>query len=94
MDYKGGRTKQEIIDWVNNLSFPISTRAYCDELMVWTAKDPLALIYFGKFEGELYDQFIENALKPELYIYNFYHTSDTICATDYGVKAPGISLTR
>jgi protein disulfide-isomerase A1 len=55
----------------------------------------LALSYFGALDGDLYNTFIQSARNPTISEkYAFLHTTDASCASKYGAKAPGISLSR
>lgn len=95
MDYTGGRTKDTIVEWINKKTGPISKEVDCDAMQAATADTKLALSYFGAFDGDLYNAFMSSARNPSISEkYSFFHTTDASCASKYGAKAPGISLSR
>ena len=79
-DYTGGRTTDTIVTWVNKKAGPASSEVACDDLAARTT-GKLNMVYFGNFEGELYNQFMAAAKTNDNYM--FFHTSG-VCAALHG----------
>ena len=95
LDYKGGRTKEAIVDNVNKRYAPLSVELDCSTMVTKKDKGGRALLYIGNIKDELYDVFMKGAGNPELNdIYAFFHTTDTKCASNFGTSGDSIVLVR
>jgi protein disulfide-isomerase A1 len=95
MDYGGGRTTDTIVEWVNKKTGPASLAVDCDTMQSKTAAAGKALAYFGDLSGDLYDAFMSSAVNAKIQDkFQFFHTDDASCASNYGVSAPGVALAR
>jgi protein disulfide-isomerase A1 len=88
-DYTGGRTKDTIIQWINKKTGPASKELACDQFA--QVKDQLSAVFFGDFEGDSYNTFIEVAKSSEGY--SFFHAASA-CAAEHGAKVNGASIFR
>ena len=72
-----------------------SIEVNCLQMEADIADAKLAISYFGAFEGELYNLYLNASNHRPLHkVYKFFHTNDSACAAKYGTKAPGIALLR
>lgn len=94
-DYKGGRTTDTIISWVEKRTGPpFHSIESCEELKQASKKKKLSLIYFGELEGADFDAFkgaYEN--KSINVLFGFLHGHKD-CAEEFKAPVPGFSLTR
>lgn len=80
----------EIVEWVNKKLTTGSRKASCGTLnhrMI----DPLNLVYFGEFEGELFDAFIQVAKSTESF--TAYHVAGS-CAKIFKTEPNTVNLYR
>jgi len=89
-DYTGGRTTDTIVTWVNKKAGPASAEVACDDLAARTT-GKLNMVYFGNFEGELFNEFMAAAKTNDNYL--FFHVSG-VCAALHGQQHPGVSIFR
>jgi len=54
MEYNGGRTENEIVNWILKKVGPPSQEVNCDDLKAKTEETKLAAVFFGEFEGREY----------------------------------------
>lgn len=66
LQYEGEMTTVEIVKWVNRRMAPPSRRASC-EALASRMIDRLNLVYFGDFEGELFETYLEVAKSNDVY---------------------------
>jgi len=94
MDYSGGRTAPEIVNWIKKKTGPPSIILE-DTASLDKAKEEVTAVfgYFAKFEGEEHEAFEALAAKNDEA--NFYKTSDAAIAKQLGIaKAPGFAVGR
>jgi len=95
MDYTGGRTTDTIIEWLNKKTGPVSVEVDCAAMKEKTAEANLAISYFGAAEGDLWEAYMKGARNPAISEkFQFFHTTDGDCASNYGASAPGVALSR
>lgn len=97
MEYTGGRTENDIVNWVLKKVGPPSVEVTCDQLKEKVAKDKLALAYFGDLTIKEYKEtFLETAKSPMINEkFNFYHLNDKDCAASFGAtQSPALVLFR
>lgn len=51
MEYTGGRTENDIVNWILKKVGPPSTEVTCDQLKEKVQSAKLALAYFGELSG-------------------------------------------
>jgi len=88
-DYTGGRTKDTIIQWINKKTGPASKELACDQFD--QVKAQLSAVFFGDFEGDLFNIFMDVAKSSESF--TFFHASSA-CAAEHGAKINGVSVFR
>lgn len=96
-DYTGGRTEQEIVNWILKRVGPPSSEVTADQLKTKIEENKLVLVYFGKTEArEFKEVFNEVATHPTVgEKYQFFHSDDEAFAKSYGAtKLPAIVLFR
>lgn len=95
-EFTGGRTENDIVNWILKRVGPASTEASCDVLAEKATTDKLALIYFGDLSAREYSEvFLGVASNPAVNEkFNFYHNSDKSCAASHGASTPGLVLVR
>jgi len=54
MEFNGGRTENEIVNWILKKVGPPSTEANCDDLKAKIADAKLAAVFFGELSGREY----------------------------------------
>jgi len=74
--YKGELTAQAVAQFVNRRSAPVSRKASCQALGS-RITDKLNLVYFGDFEGPLFDLHMQAANSNE--VFSFFHAAGS-CA--------------
>lgn len=97
MEYTGGRTESEIVNWILKKVGPASTEVTCDTVQSKVDATKLAVVFFGDLNSAEYTQtFLEaanNAAVSEKF--SFFHTSETSCAEKFGAKStPAVVLFR
>ena len=90
-EYSGGRTKDTIVSWIMKKTGPVSQEISCGSVASMTSENKLSLVYFGSFEGEMYDSFINVAGGDEKF--TFMHTSGD-CASAHGAQIGSVSVFR
>ncbi len=94
VDYSGGRTAAEIVNWIKKKTGPPST-VLEDTAALDKAKQETVTVfgYFEKFEGSEHDDFEALAAKNDEA--TFFKTSDAAVAKQLGIaKAPGFAIGR
>jgi protein disulfide-isomerase A1 len=92
VEYKGGRTKDSILAFVNKRSGFPSFELSCEDLQDGKASvAKLNLVYFGDREGSLYNQFLSVAKVNEKF--QFFHASGE-CAHDHQAKHNSLAIFR
>lgn len=97
MEYTGGRTENDIVNWILKRVGPPSTEVSCDALKEKVEGVKLAVAYFGDLSAREYTEvFLDVAQNPTVQEkYQFYHTSDKDCASQYGASStPSVVLFR
>lgn len=86
MEYTGGRTQNDIVNWILKKVGPPSTEVTCDELKKKVEENKLVAAYFGEKDvKEFTEVFQEVATHPSVSEkYQFFHTSDKECAQQFG----------
>jgi len=94
MDYSGGRTAPDIVNWIKKKTGPPSTILEDTAALDKAKEDATAVFgYFSKFEGEDHEAF--EALAGKNDEASFYKTSDAAIAKQLGIsKAPGFAIGR
>lgn len=89
-DYTGKRKQANIVKWVTRKSGLPSVYADCDTIKKVKEDNDFSIVYFGDDKTETEDLFNKVHLlagdADELV--SFYHTNDTECASEFGVKVP------
>jgi len=97
MEYNGGRTENEIVNWILKKAGPVSTEATCEELKKKTEQHKLILTYFGDKSDEkahgIYHEVAQTGSVSEKY--QFIHVNEKACAEIHGAKGfPALVLFR
>ena len=97
MEYNGGRTENEIVNWILKKAGPVSTSASCEELKPKIAAHKLLLAYFGDDSHEkaigIYHEVAQTGSVSEKY--QFVHVNDKECAVIHGATGhPSLVLFR
>ncbi len=96
MEFTGGRTENEIVNWIMKKVGPASTETTCEGLKKTAADAKLALAYFGDdAESKEYKTFLEvtsNSAVGEKF--QFVHLHDKECAASFGAAHPSVVLFR
>jgi len=90
-EYNGGRTKDEIVNWINKRSGPPSRNVDSSELDKTIADNKVVIAYFGTQDDHF--KAFENAASADDKR-TFVHSSDAAVATSHGAKQPQITLFR
>jgi len=96
MEYNGGRTENDIVNWILKKVGPPSTEASCAGLKEKVEATKLVLAYFGEVDDKGYQTYIEVAQDGTVgEKYQFFHINDKECASSFGVSNfPGLVLFR
>ncbi len=89
-EYNGGRTSDAIVSWVSRRTGPPSRKLSC-EAVASRLYNKINVVYFGDFEGELFESYIEVASSN--FIFNHYHSAGA-CAKEMAAKAGTINIFR
>jgi protein disulfide-isomerase A1 len=90
-EYQGGRTKDEIVNWINKKSGPPSKSVDASELDTAIETNKITVVYFGA-EGEQFTAFEKAASTDDKRSY--IHTSSADAASKHGVTGPKVVLFR
>lgn len=96
-EYTGGRTEQDIVNWILKKVGPPSNEVTAEQLKTKVDENKLVVVYFGDVEAKEYkDVFLEVATNPSVGDkYQFFHINDEATAKSYGAtKLPAIVLFR
>ncbi|CDW72484.1 disulfide isomerase [Stylonychia lemnae] len=96
-EFTGGRSENDIVNWILKRVGPPSTEVTCDELKERVASTKLGLAYFGELSGRSYSEvFLGVAQNPAVSEkFTFFHTSDKDCAATHGASStPALVLLR
>lgn len=55
-EYTGGRSENDIVNWILKRVGPPSTEVTCDELKTKVSQNKLTLVYFGDLSGREYTE--------------------------------------
>ena len=91
--YGGGRTKDDIIKWVNKKSGPPSIQVTCDELKEKVEQNKFVVAYFGPEDTDLYRDAHAKLGDDEMEI-PYLHTDDESCAAHYEAPIPSVVFFR
>jgi protein disulfide-isomerase A1 len=96
-EYTGGRTENEIVNWILKRVGPPSTEITCDQVKEKAAAHKLALVYFGDIsatdKSPVYNEVSQHGSVSEKF--SFFHLNDKECAATYGASStPSIVLFR
>lgn len=97
MEYTGGRTENEIVNWILKKVGPPSTEVTCAQLKEKIAQNKLSVAYFGETEVREYSEvFLDVAQNPAVAEkWSFYHLNDKECASSFGANSqPALVLFR
>jgi protein disulfide-isomerase A1 len=95
-EYTGGRTENDIVNWILKRVGPPSTELTCADLKEKAKSDKLAVAYFGDVSGREFTEVHKGvATNPSVgEKFNFYHLNDKDCAASFGAPVPGLVLFR
>ncbi len=95
-EFTGGRTENDIVNWILKRVGPPSTEVTCEVLAEKATTDKLALVYFGDLSAREYSEvFLGVASNPAVNEkFSFYHNTDKSCAATHGASFPGLVLLR
>ena len=96
-DYTGGRTENDIVNWILKRVGPPSTEVTADSLKTKIDENKLVLAYFGDNGArEFKEVFLEAAQNPSVGDkFTFVHSNDEAAAKSYGAtKLPAVVLFR
>ena len=95
LDYTGGRTENDIVNWILKKAGPPSAEVDCEGLKAKTDANKLVLAYFGENEAPLKAIFIETAKDAAISErLTFVHITDKTCAEQHGAQSPSVLLFR
>ena len=96
-EYNGGRTENEIVNWILKKVGPASNEVTCAQLKEKLESTKLAVAYFGEPEArEFSEVFLDVAQNPTVSEkYQFFHINDKECAASFGASnSPALVLFR
>lgn len=96
-EYTGGRTENDIVNWILKKVGPPSNEATCAQLKEKIEATKLAVAFFGETESKEYSEvFLDvanNGAVSEKY--QFFHVNDRECAASFGASSvPAVVLFR
>lgn len=97
MEYTGGRTENEIVNWILKKVGPPSTEITCDAVDQKAKDNKVMVVYFGdinaKDHSQIYNEISQHGSVSEKF--QFFHVNDKDCATKYGATSfPALVLFR
>lgn len=96
-EYNGGRTENEIVNWILKKVGPPSNEVSCSELKSKIEGTKLAVAFFGETESREYSEvFLDVAQNPAVSDkYQFFHLNDKECAQSFGASnSPALVIFR
>lgn len=87
--YKGGRTRLDIVDFLIQSTGPPVTKVSCDLLSEKNNRQELSMAFFGEPSGADYDTFFEVASESKKV--KFFNVQDKGCPNQLGVPASAAS---
>jgi protein disulfide-isomerase A1 len=96
-DYTGGRTENDIVNWILKKVGPASNEVTAEQLKTKVDENKLSVAYFGDVNArEFKEVFLEVANNPTVGDkFQFYHLNDEATAKSYGASSlPAIVLFR
>lgn len=96
MEYTGGRTEQEIVNWILKKVGPPSTEVTCDDLKKKVEENKLVAAYFGENDDKKFTEIFQEVAQHSSISekYQFVHLNDKDCASSYGASIPSVVLFR
>lgn len=87
-EYNGGRTENEIVNWILKKVGPPSNQVTCDQLKDKVEAAKLAVAYFGETDSSEYTAFLGAAQSGTVgEKYQFFHLGDKECAQSFGASS-------
>jgi len=96
-EYTGGRTENDIVNWILKKVGPPSNEVTCAQLKEKAEAAKLAVAYFGETASREYAEiFLDVAQNPSVgEKYQFFHLNDKECAASFGANnLPALVLFR
>lgn len=96
-EYTGGRTENDIVNWILKKVGPPSSEVTCAQLKEKVEAGKLAVAYFGETANREYAEvFLDVSQNPTVgEKYQFFHLNDKECATSFGANnLPALVLFR
>jgi len=96
MEYNGGRTENEIVNWILKKVGPASSEVSCEGLKEKTAQSKLVAAFFGdSASSKEHATFLEVASNGQVSEkFTFVHIFDKECASSHGASQPAFLVFR
>lgn len=96
MEYNGGRTENEIVNWILKKVGPASSEVSCEGLKEKAAQNKLVAAFFGDdASSKEYQTFLEVANNGQVSEkFTFVHVFDKECASSHGASHPAFLVFR
>jgi protein disulfide-isomerase A1 len=97
MEYNGGRTENDIVNWILKKVGPPSSEVTCASLKEKVDATKLAVAYFGDQTGREFSEVFLSAAQDGSVSekYQFFHLNDKECAASFNaVNTPALVLFR
>eukprot|EP00344_Euplotes_crassus_P005811 CAMPEP_0196998732 /NCGR_PEP_ID=MMETSP1380-20130617/4049_1 /TAXON_ID=5936 /ORGANISM="Euplotes crassus, Strain CT5" /LENGTH=481 /DNA_ID=CAMNT_0042415407 /DNA_START=35 /DNA_END=1480 /DNA_ORIENTATION=- len=91
-EYNGGRTADEIVNWIIKKSGPPTSEITADEIESLKADTKLFAVFYGEEGSDEFKAFESAASKDDKFQYR--HVFDSDATTPEGVSRPGIAVFR
>jgi protein disulfide-isomerase A1 len=86
VDYTGGRTQKEIVDWVLKKTKPAYAEIGCEALRTKIDENNLVFTYFGEAAHEHFETFKKVAESEIAEKYQVFYNHEKVCADLHGAK--------
>ena len=90
-DFKGKRTKKDIVGWINKWTGPPSKEISASQLEDLISKNSFNVVFIGK-DGEEFKTF-QAAASSDIK-WTFYHTFDNNASTKHGISGNKVVIFR